>query len=239
MYFRPPLILITGILAVTKKAVILLSGGLDSTTCLAIAKARNYECYALSIDYAQRHHIELDAAKKIACYFNVTAHKIIPLDLTLIGGSALTDNAIQVEKYTGEKNIPKTYVPARNTIFFSIAMGYAEVLNADYVITGISAVDYSGYPDCRPAYLDAFQTMAHYATKQSIVDKTIRFLAPLIYLSKAETIKIGTQYGVDYAMTISCYQADNKGRACGECDSCMLRKKGFETAGVKDVTKYR
>ncbi|MAZ39717.1 MAG: 7-cyano-7-deazaguanine synthase QueC [Legionellales bacterium] len=222
-----------------KKAVILLSGGLDSTTCLAYAKAKGYECFALSFDYAQRHRTELNAAKHIAQYFNVNEHKIIPLDLSLIGGSALTDKKMNIEKYSAEQLIPTTYVPARNTIFFSVALGYAEVINADYIITGISAVDYSGYPDCRPECLNAFQTMADYATKKGVMDKSIRFLAPLIYLTKAETIKLGTKLGVNYAMTVSCYQANAQGAACGECDSCVLRKQGFEKAQLADPTCYR
>jgi len=222
----------------TQKAVILLSGGLDSSTCLAIANSQGYQCYALSIDYGQRHQVELQAAKNIAKYFNVKEHKIVKLDLTSIGGSALTDNTIQVQDYTGDKTIPNTYVPARNTIFFSIALGYAEVINAEAIFTGISAVDYSGYPDCRPEYLQTFQTMADYATKKAVTDASIRYLAPLLYLTKAETIQLGHRLGVDYAMTVSCYQANPQGLACGRCDSCALRKKGFADAKLVDPTRY-
>lgn len=222
----------------TKKAVILLSGGLDSSTCLAIAKSRGYECYTLSMDYGQRHHTELNAAKNIAQYFGAKEHKVIPLDLTMIGGSALTDHNIKIKDYSGNKGIPNTYVPARNTIFFSIALGYAEVLNAESIFTGISTIDYSGYPDCRPEYLQAYQTMADYATKKSVTDNSIRYLAPLLYLTKAETIALGNSLGVDYAMTVSCYQATDEGLACGHCDSCMLRKKGFDDAGLVDPTQY-
>ena len=222
----------------TKKAVILLSGGLDSSTCLAIAKSRNYECYTLSMNYGQRHQVELNAAQNIANYFDVKQHKVVPLDLTMIGGSALTDQNLEIKDYTGNKNIPNTYVPARNTIFFSIALGYAEVLNAEVVFTGISAIDYSGYPDCRPEYLQAYQTMADYATKKGVTDSSIRYLAPLLYLTKAETITLGHTLGVDYAMTVSCYQATGEGLACGRCDSCALRKKGFDDANLIDPTQY-
>lgn len=220
------------------KAVILLSGGLDSTTCLAMATSHGYDCYALSIDYGQRHRAELNAARKVAEHFAVKAHKIIPLDLSSIGGSALTDQNIAVPDYDGSTAIPTTYVPARNTVFFSIALGYAEVLGAKVIYTGINAVDYSHYPDCRPEYLERFQTMANYATKVGVENQPIRFTAPLLYLTKAEIIKAGVDLGVDYHMTISCYRASNEGLACGVCDSCTFRKRGFADAGLADMTLY-
>jgi 7-cyano-7-deazaguanine synthase len=221
-----------------KNAVIVLSGGLDSTTALAIAKSEGYACYALSFNYMQRNKAELNAAKKITESFGIK-HFIFDLPLDKIGGSALTDMNIAVPDYVGGKEIPVTYVPARNTIFLSIALGYAEVLNADAIFLGISHVDYSGYPDCRPEYLQAFQQMANLATKAGVEGHQLQIIAPLIYLSKAETIKKGIALGVDYALTVSCYSADAEGRACGHCDSCAYRKKGFAEAGVADPTRYQ
>ena len=229
----------------TKKAIILFSGGLDSTTCLAIAKSQKYDCYALSFSYGQKHSSELDAAKRIASAANIKMHKIIDLDLGSFGGSALTDDAIDVplvksgEETNGESNIPVTYVPARNTIFFSIALAWAEVLQADVIIAGVNAVDYSGYPDCRPDYIDAFQAMADLATKAGIEGNGVQIETPLISLSKVEIIRKGYSLGVDYSQTVSCYKADENGAACGECDSCVIRKEAFETAIQKDPTIYR
>lgn len=220
------------------KAVILLSGGLDSVTALAIAQSQGYQCHALSFDYGQRHRSELDAVKRIlACFAGVT-HKVIHLDLDQIGGSALTDNDIAVPMQPSE-GIPVTYVPARNTIFLSLALGWAEVLSADAIYIGVNAVDYSGYPDCRPEYIDAFQTLANLATRQAVEGKAIKLETPLIHLSKAEIIQKGMQLGIDYSLTVSCYAADNQGRACGECDSCRLRAAGFADAGVSDPTIYQ
>lgn len=221
-----------------KKAIILLSGGLDSMTCLAYAKSKNYECYALSFDYGQKNHAELHAAKKIAAYFKVARHEIINLSIGNLGGSALTDKKINVPDYTGKKEIPITYVPARNTVFLSIALGWAEIINSEAIFIGVSAVDYSGYPDCRPEYIAAFQNMANLATQKGITGGTIKIETPLINLSKAETIQLGAQLGVDYALTVSCYRATEEGLACGNCDSCTYRKKGFSEANIKDCTRY-
>lgn len=224
-----------------KKAVVLLSGGLDSATCLAIAKQQGLVCYALTIAYGQRHIAELNAAKKLASAFQVHEHRILALDLSLFGGSSLTDTTIELPQGDEVKTdeVPNTYVPARNTIFFSLALAYAEVCKADYIYTGITAVDYSGYPDCRPAYLEAFQKMASLATRTTVNSAVdIIYRAPLLYLSKAETIRLGMQYGVDYAMTVSCYQANEQGEACAVCASCQLRRAGFEAAGVADPTHY-
>lgn len=219
------------------KAVILLSGGLDSVTTLAIAQSQGYECHALSFDYGQRHRAELDAVKRILTQFDNVSHKVIHLDLDQIGGSALTDMDIEVPTIPSS-GIPVTYVPARNTIFLSLALGWAEVLSADAIFIGVNAVDYSGYPDCRPEYIDAFQTLANLATKQGVEGKTIKLETPLIHLSKAEIIKKGIQLGVDYSLTVSCYAADSQGRACGECDSCRLRAAGFANANISDPTLY-
>lgn len=225
-----------------KKAIILLSGGLDSTTCLAIAKSQKYDCYALSFSYGQKHSSELDAAKRIAASSKVKMHKIIDLDLASFGGSALTDDSIDVpivsDPSTEETNIPVTYVPARNTIFFSIALAWAEVLEADAIIAGVNAVDYSGYPDCRPEYIKAFQSMADLATKAGIEGTGVKIETPLIDLSKVEIIRKGYSLGVNYSDTVSCYKADEKGAACGECDSCIIRKEAFEKAIQKDPTLY-
>ena len=220
------------------KAIILLSGGLDSATTLAMAKAQDYECYALSFDYGQRHAAELNAAKKIAAFFDVSEHKILHVDLTQIGGSALTDRNIAVPEQPAE-GIPVTYVPARNTIFLSFALGYAEVIQAYDIFIGVNAVDYSGYPDCRPEYIKAFEFMAKLATKAGVEGQNFKIHTPLIHLTKAEIIKSGSDLGVDYSLTVSCYNADDRGRACGKCDSCRFRKEGFNAAGLPDPTVYK
>ena len=220
------------------KAIVLVSGGLDSATCLAIAKGRGFECYALSFDYGQRSSSELDAARRLAKNENVREHKIIELNMGDIGGSALTDATISVpEKET--EGIPVTYVPARNTVFLSYALAWAEVLNAKAIFIGVNALDYSGYPDCRPEYIAAFQTLINLATKAGVEGTVISLETPLIDLSKAEIIKTGASLGVDYGATVSCYQANAKGQACGQCDSCRFRQKGFESAGVGDPTSYQ
>ncbi|EAR08241.1 7-cyano-7-deazaguanine synthase QueC [Reinekea blandensis] len=219
------------------KAVVLLSGGLDSTTVLAKAKADGCEVYALSFDYGQRHDSELDAARKIAANAQVAEHKIVPMNLRSIGGSALTDDAIDVPEQESE-GIPATYVPARNTVFLSIALGWAEVIDADAIYIGVSAVDYSGYPDCRPEYIEAYETLANLATKRGVEGRRVEIRTPLINLTKADTVKLGQSLGVDYAETVSCYQANANGEACGVCDSCRLRKKGFADAGMTDPTRY-
>ena len=222
-------------MALTKKAVVLVSGGLDSVTALAIAQEQGYECFALSVDYGQRHHSELDAAKRVAAAAAVPL-KILPLDLRAIGGSALTDDIQVPERET--TGIPITYVPARNTIMLSLALAYAEVLGADDIFIGVNAVDYSGYPDCRPEFIEAYQQMARLATKAGVEGGEMTVHTPLIDLTKAEIIQRGTELGVDYAMTVSCYQADGEGRACGVCDSCRIRKEGFSAAGIPDPTRY-
>lgn len=220
------------------KAVILVSGGLDSATTLAIAVKQGYECHALSFNYGQRHATELHAAQRVAVSLNVQDHKTLNIDLTQIGGSALTDKAIDVpqEATTG---IPATYVPARNTIFLSCALGYAETIEAFDVFIGVNAVDYSGYPDCRPEFITAFEKLANLATRKGVEGRTFRILAPLIYMTKAEIIRTGTELGIDYSLTISCYQADYEGRACGLCDSCRIRREGFKAAGITDPTVYQ
>jgi 7-cyano-7-deazaguanine synthase len=221
-----------------KKAVILFSGGLDSTTCLAYAKNQGFDCYALSFNYGQRHHAELNSAKRIAAHFQVTL-KIFNLEINQFGGSALTDKEIDVPDYDSKStDIPITYVPARNTIFLSITLAWAEILNAKDIFIGVSNVDYSRYPDCCPAYIQAFQNLANLATKFCMKESGLKIHSPIINLSKAETIKMGVKLGVDYAMTVSCYQANENGHACGKCESCMLRKKGFLEAGVIDSTMY-
>ncbi len=221
-----------------KKAIVLVSGGLDSATCLAIAQAQGYDCYAISFNYGQRSTSELDAAQEIAKARAVVAHKFIDLNLDAIGGSALTDTNIAVPEQESE-GIPVTYVPARNTVFLSYALAWAEVVTADAIFIGVNALDYSGYPDCRPEYIDAFQQLINLATKASIEGKVISLETPLIDLSKAEIIKSGIRLGIDYSKTVSCYQADSKGRACGRCDSCRFRRKGFEAVGVDDPTRYQ
>lgn len=218
-----------------KVAVVLLSGGLDSATCLAIANSRGYRCYALSVDYGQRHSSELAAAQKVAQSMSAEL-KTIQLDLRAFGGSALTDD-IDVPEEEGE-GIPVTYVPARNTIMLSLALAWAEVLGAGDIFIGVNAVDYSGYPDCRAEFVNAYEEMANLATRAGVEGHRLIIHTPLIDLSKADIIRQGTDLGVDYAMTVSCYQADEQGRACGVCDSCRLRAAGFETAGVADPTRY-
>lgn len=222
----------------SKKTVILFSGGLDSTTCLAIAKAEGYECYALSFDYGQKHSVELTAAKRLAQLAGVKEHKIVSLGLSILGGSALTDAAMTVEDYQGSGAIPTTYVPARNTVFLSIALGWAEVIGAFDIFIGANDIDYSGYPDCRLEYLQAFEAMANLATKAGVEGAHYKIHAPLLRLRKHEVIQIGRKLGVDYSLTLSCYRADAMGRACGTCDSCTYRKKGFAAAGVADPTSY-
>lgn len=217
------------------RAIVLLSGGLDSTTCLAWAQAR-YECIAISFMYGQRSTTELDAAKALAQRSGVE-HRVINIDLANLGGSALTDHNIAVPEQLQE-GIPATYVPARNTIFLSYALAAAEVFNAEAIVIGINAVDYSGYPDCRPEFIDAFANMARLATKAGVEGKPLKFETPLLHLSKANIIRLGIEHGVDYSQTVSCYQADAQGRACGKCDSCRLRKEGFIDAGVTDPTRY-
>ncbi len=222
-----------------KKAVVLLSGGLDSTTCLAVAIAEGYDCYTLSFDYGQKHKSELKQSQIISQNFGVTRHEVVSLSLDHLGGSALTDKAIDIPDHqTNTQVIPITYVPARNTTFLSIALGYAEIIHAQAIFIGVSAVDYSGYPDCRPEYIEAFQHLANIATKTGIEGNPIKIITPLIHLSKAQTIKLGLTHGVDYSTTVSCYRADENGLACGECDSCFLRKQGFKDAGVGDLTRY-
>ncbi len=220
------------------KAVVLCSGGLDSSTCLAWAKAQGYACYALSFNYGQRHQSELAAASRVADLLGVVEHKTLKVDLAQLGGSALTDLAIAVPEQE-TSGIPITYVPARNTIFLSLALAYAEVIDANAIVLGVNAVDYSGYPDCRPEYIAAFQQLANLATQQGVEGRGVRIEAPLIKLTKAEIIQLGVSLGVDYRLTVSCYQADAAGRACGLCDSCRLRKQGFIQAGVVDSTEYQ
>lgn len=220
------------------KAVILVSGGLDSATVLAMARAEGYECYAISFDYGQRHRCELDAAKQVATAHGAIEHKTIKLGLGDIGGSALTSNDIPVPQ-TPSSGIPVTYVPARNTVFLALALGWAEVLGADAIFIGVNAVDYSGYPDCRPEFIEAFEKMANLATKAGVEGKPIHIKTPLIDLSKADIIKTGNQLGVDYSKTLSCYAPDEQGRACGQCDSCRLRAAGFAAAGIIDPTLYQ
>ncbi|MGL6160685.1 7-cyano-7-deazaguanine synthase QueC [Microbulbifer sp.] len=220
-----------------RKAVILLSGGLDSATVLAMAKAEGYECYALGFDYGQRHSAELLAAQRVAADLEAREHKVVALDLRSIGGSALTDDSIDVpEEETG--GIPVTYVPARNTVFLSIALGWAEVLGAQDIFVGVNAVDYSGYPDCRPEYIEAFERMANLATRAGVEGHKLRIRAPLMQMSKADIVRRGTELGVDYSLTVSCYQARADGAACGRCDSCRLRAAGFAEAGLPDPTVY-
>ena len=220
------------------KAVILVSGGLDSTTVLAMAQDQGFDCHTLSFDYGQRHRSELEAAERVSQKMAVKAHKVIKLDLGAIGGSALTDNAIDVpvEETSG---IPVTYVPARNTVFMSIALGWAEVLGANDIFVGVNAVDYSGYPDCRPDYISAFEQMANLATKAGVEGNKLHIHTPLINMTKAQIIKTGVSHKVDYSLTVSCYQATEDGAACGLCDSCRLRKQGFFEAGIEDPTRYK
>ena len=219
-------------------AVVLSSGGLDSTTVLAMARAQGFECHALSFDYGQRHRAELDAADRCAALQGAASHKVITLNLDQIGGSALTDTHMDVPESPTE-GIPTTYVPARNTIFLAIAMGWAEVIGARAIFIGVNAVDYSGYPDCRPAFIDAFTQLARVATRAGVEGQALAIEAPLLNMSKAEIIAAGTALQVDYAQTVSCYQADAEGRACGRCDACRLRREGFVEAGIEDPTRYQ
>jgi 7-cyano-7-deazaguanine synthase len=220
-----------------KKAVVLLSGGLDSTTCLAIAKSKGFECHALSFVYGQKHSVELRAAGRIAHHMAV-AHQVFPLDIGQFGKSALTDDSLLIPDYQGGDAIPITYVPARNMIFLSIAVGFAEAIEAQDIFIGVSSVDYSHYPDCRPEFIAQFQTLANLGTKLGAEGAHFNIHAPLQFLSKAETIHQGHLLGVDYGLTVSCYQANTAGEACGRCDSCVFRQRGFEEAGVVDPTLY-
>ena len=219
------------------RAVVLVSGGLDSATVLAIARAQGGECYGLSFDYGQRHRIELDAAQRVAASLGAAAHRVVPLDIGWMGGSALTDTRLNVPHQPSE-GIPITYVPARNTIFLSIALGWAEVLNARDIFIGVNAVDYAGYPDCRPEFVQAFQNLANLGTRAGLEGQGFRVNAPLINLSKAEIIAEGARLGVDNALTLCCYEPDAAGRACGTCDSCRVGAQGFIAAGVPDPTPY-
>jgi len=220
-------------------AVVLLSGGLDSATCLAIARAEGHDCHALSFAYGQRHEVELAAARRVAVALGAVEHRVMQIDLAAFGGSALTDAAIAVPE-APSPGIPVTYVPARNTVFLSLALAWCEVLGARDIYIGVNAVDYSGYPDCRPAFIEAFERVANLATRAGVEgDGRLRIRAPLIALSKAQIVRRGGELGVDYAVTVSCYLADAEGRACGRCDSCRLRRDGFAAAGVPDPTRYR
>jgi 7-cyano-7-deazaguanine synthase len=220
-----------------RPAVVLLSGGLDSATVLALAAASGYRCHALSVRYGQRHYAELDAAKRIAAALGAVEHRIMSVDLAGIGGSALTDPALAIPE-TLAAGIPITYVPARNTLFLALALGWAEVLGSEDIFVGVNAVDYSGYPDCRPEFIDSFERLARLATKAGVGGANLTIHAPLVRMSKADIVKTGLRLGVDFASTISCYQADSAGRACGRCDSCRLRSAGFHDAGVPDPTRY-
>jgi 7-cyano-7-deazaguanine synthase len=221
-----------------RKAVVLLSGGLDSATTLAIARREGYDCYALSFHYGQRHRRELQAAKQVAKSLGALHHKVLKVDLTQIGGSALTDTAIEVP-VSGGSGIPVTYVPARNTIFLAFALAYAETIRAFDIFIGVNAVDYSGYPDCRPEYIEAFTRLANLATKAGVEDGKFTVHTPLMRLTKKEIIRAGADLGVDYSLTVSCYQPDGRGRACGACDSCRFRLNGFAEAGLPDPAKYQ
>jgi 7-cyano-7-deazaguanine synthase len=222
----------------SKRAIVLLSGGLDSATVLAMARERGFECHALSVDYGQRHRAELRAAELLAQLLGARDHRVMRVDLAGIGGSALTDNSVDVPEALAA-GIPVTYVPARNTLMLSLALGWAEVLAARDIFVGVNAVDYSGYPDCRPAFIDAFETLAKLATKAGVEGADFKIHAPLIEMSKAQIIIAGAELGVDFAMTVSCYQADPDGRACARCDSCRLRAAGFLAANIADPTRYR
>lgn len=222
-----------------KKAVVLLSGGLDSATCLAIAKSAGFACHCLSVDYGQRHAAELAAAARVAAELGAAEHRVIHLDMAQFGGSALTDPGIAVPTAGVQPGIPVTYVPARNTIMLSLALGWAEILGARDIFVGVNAVDYSGYPDCRSEFIQAFEAMANLATKAAIEGHALHLHAPLIHLSKGDIIRRGTALDVNYGLTVSCYQADAAGRACGLCDACRLRRAGFEAARISDPTKYQ
>ena len=220
-----------------KRAVVLLSGGLDSATVLAMARDQGFECHALSIDYGQRHRVELRAAAQVAEALGAASHRTVNVDLSSIGGSALTDTSIDVPEAGGE-GIPVTYVPARNTVFLSVALGFAETLGAAHLMIGANAVDYSGYPDCRPAFVEAFERLANVATKAAVEGQTLHVVAPLMTMTKADIVLAGTALGVDYGMTISCYNPDDAGRACAVCDACALRRDGFAQAQLADPTHY-
>jgi 7-cyano-7-deazaguanine synthase len=222
----------------SQRAVVLLSGGLDSATTLAIARSRGFECYALSVAYGQRHSAELDAAKRVAASLGARDHRVMHVDLAGIGGSALTDSSIAVPEQP-TTGIPVTYVPARNTMMLALALGWAEVLEARDIFIGVNFVDYSGYPDCRPAFIAAFQQLATLATKAGVEGQPCHIHAPLIELTKADIIREGALLGVDFGATVSCYQADSEGRACGRCDSCRIRQSGFAAAGIPDPTRYQ
>lgn len=222
----------------TSKAVVLLSGGLDSATALAVAREQGYACHALSIDYGQRHRVEIAAARTVAAQLGAATHRVLTLDMAQFGGSALTDSALAVPT-EATAGIPVTYVPARNTVMLALAMAWAEALDADAIFIGVNAVDYPGYPDCRPVFIEAFQRLAEVATKRAVEGRPIRIEAPLLYLTKAEIIQLGRRLGVDYGLTVSCYQADADGRACGRCDSCRFRREGFLAAGAADPTRYQ
>jgi 7-cyano-7-deazaguanine synthase len=220
------------------RAIVLLSGGLDSATVLAVARSKNYECYALSVEYGQRHRAELDAARRVAAALGAHEHRTMLVDLAGIGGSALTDSKVAVPE-TLQPGIPPTYVPARNTLFLSLALGWAEVIGANDIFMGVTAVDYSGYPDCRPAFIQEFEKLAQIATKAGLEGARFKIHAPLIEMSKADIIEMGLRLGVDFSATVSCYQADAEGRACAKCDSCRLRAAGFAAANIPDPTRYR
>jgi len=222
----------------SRRAVVLLSGGLDSATVLALAREQGLDCHALSVSYGQRHGVEIEAAAAVASSLGAREHRIISVDLANIGGSALTDRSIAVPT-TPSTGIPVTYVPARNTILLSLALAWAEVHDAREIHVGVNSIDYSGYPDCRPEYIDAFERMAALATKAGVEGKPLSVKAPLIHLSKAQIVREGKRLGVDYSLTVSCYQPDEQGRGCGLCDSCRLRREGFVSAGVSDPTRYR
>jgi 7-cyano-7-deazaguanine synthase len=222
-----------------RRAVVLLSGGLDSATCLAIAHAAGFDCHCLSVNYGQRHAAELTAAARVAAALGAVEHRVVHLDIGQFGGSALTDATIAVPTDGIQPGIPVTYVPARNTIMLSLALGWAEIIGAQDIFVGVNAVDYSGYPDCRPAFITAFETLANLATKAAVEGQRLHLHAPLIDLSKAAIIRRGHTLGINYGHTISCYQADNDGRACGLCDACRLRREGFATAGLPDPTHYQ
>ena len=221
-----------------KRAVVLVSGGMDSAVTLALAREQGFACHALSVAYGQRHAAELAAAGRVARELGAVEHKVVNVDLRSIGGSALTADSIAVPEHGGD-GIPATYVPARNTIMLSIALGWAEVLGAGDIFCGVNAVDYSGYPDCRPQFIEAFERLANLATKASVEGTLLRVQAPLMAMSKAQIVRAGARLGVDFALTVSCYQADPDGRACGRCDACRLRAQGFADAGVADPTRYR
>jgi len=220
------------------RAVVLLSGGLDSATALALAREQGVECYTLSFDYGQRHRAELEAAAQVSRHLGAVEHRVMEIPIGSLGGSALTDADIDIPE-DGGAGIPITYVPARNTVFLSLALAWAEVLAADAIVIGVTAVDYSGYPDCRPEFIEAFQSLAALATKQGVEGRPVTIEAPLVVLAKAEIIRRGTAAGVSYALTVSCYRADEQGRACGHCDACRFRRQGFIEAGIDDPTRYQ